>query len=258
MNCPKCGKETDSTKFCSECGAELSSENVSNEANSTENIVIDQPIPQKKKSKKKIIIIAAIIVLLIAIIAISNSKKDKSSPQITVSVVDNTNTSTETTTEATTETTTEKASSTWFLDHYVDDFQEKVEAEWYIEGDFYGTFSNSATTDSSCLVRVLYDYREQFAFFVYDYGRSQLKNSYSRSEKYTVKIKGANGDVKEIPAHIGSDGDRLWIDDTQALLDAVKLGNISVFLYENDNTIHSYHFTIASDNFSDLLAEVEA
>ena len=70
----------------------------------------------------------------------------------------------------------------WSVNYYVDDFQQPTE-EWYItnETSFTGTFSNSATTNSKLLVQVAVDEFEgegkRVAFFLYEYGRNQVKNS---------------------------------------------------------------------------------
>lgn len=79
----------------------------------------------------------------------------------------------------------------WSVDHYVDDFQQPTE-DWFITNNAYfeGTFSNSATTNSKLLVRMAADEFEgetRVAFFLYEYGRNQVKNSSSNYvDEYTV------------------------------------------------------------------------
>lgn len=252
MFCPNCGTDAKDAAFCPNCGAKLGEDTVAVSAMPTATEQLQPqpqaPAPKKKKGKKGLVVLASLVALIVIIaIAGSGSKKkgDKDQPIETANAV-----VTETTTVE--ETT---AAAVWKLCHYVDDFKEEVASEWYIEGDFVGVFSNSATTDSKCTARVLYDYRDKATIFLYDYGRSQLKNYGSRSDAYTVKVKTANGDIKSFSAYIPGDGDRIWLENSVSFINTIKAGDVTVHIYENDSELHNYNFTIKSDNFAALLAE---
>ena len=250
MFCPNCGTDAKDAAFCPNCGAKLgeNTEAVNTTPTAAEQPQPQTPAPKKKKGKKGLIVLVALVVLIVIIaIAGSGSKKKGNEAEATETVKA---TVTETTTEE--ETT---AAAVWKLRHYVDDFKEEVASEWYIEGNFEGVFSNSATTDSKCTANVLYDYRDKATIFLYDYGRSQLKNYGSRSDAYTVKVKTTSGEVKTFSAYIPGNGDRIWLEDSAGFIKTIKSGDVTVYVYENKSELHQYHFTVKSDNFAALLAE---
>lgn len=169
-----------------------------------------------------------------------------------------TTTTTTITTTTTRTTTTTKApdTSVWETRYYVDDFDQPTD-EWYVTNKSYfvGKFSNSATTNSTLYVRVLVD-ADSFAFMLYEYGRNQVKNSYSRSESYIIKMKDTSGKQYDLSGHINSNGDRLFVDssDEQTVINALKKsGEVHFVIYESDRTVTQYKFSVKTSNFSKLI-----
>ncbi len=155
----------------------------------------------------------------------------------------------------------------WSVNYYVDDFQQPTE-EWYItnETSFTGTFSNSATTNSKLLVQVAVDEFEgegkRVAFFLYEYGRNQVKNSSTNYvDEYTITMRGADGTDVSLSGTVYCGGDRLFIDDkyVDTVLNAMKgEGTLSFHIVEDEHTTTSYLFSMETDNFGSLYESVAA
>ena len=154
----------------------------------------------------------------------------------------------------------------WSVNYYVDDFQQPTE-EWYItnETSFTGTFSNSATTNSKLLVQVAVDEFEgegkRVAFFLYEYGRNQVKNSSTNYvDEYTITMRGADGTDTSLSGTVYCGGDRLFIDDkyVDTVLNAMKGEGTLSFNIVEEHTSTSYLFSMETDNFGSLYESVAA
>lgn len=139
--------------------------------------------------------------------------------------------------------------------YYVDEFNQPTK-DGYVVNETYisGTFSNSATTDSLLYVQVLAD-KADITIFLYEYGRSLVKNSSSRYvEEYDIVMKTADGKKQNITGTIYCGGDRLFIDDKyrSKVLEALKSGeNVSFYIVQADRTTTSYLFTVKTSNFAE-------
>lgn len=154
----------------------------------------------------------------------------------------------------------EAASGIWSVNYYVDDFQQPTD-EWYITANtsFSGTFSNSATTNSKLAVQVAVD-AEDVAFFLYEYGRSQVKNPSSNYvDEYDITMRTADGTDHSLSGTVYCGGDRLMIEgkDMDTVLAAMKDGGtISFHIVESDRTTTSYLFSLEASNFSQVYEEM--
>lgn len=154
----------------------------------------------------------------------------------------------------------EAASGIWSVNYYVDDFQQPTD-EWYITANtsFSGTFSNSATTNSKLAVQVAVD-AEDVAFFLYEYGRSQVKNPSSNYvDEYDITMRTADGTDHSLSGTAYCGGDRLMIEgkDMDTVLAAMKDGGtISFHIVESDRTTTSYLFSLEASNFSQVYEEM--
>lgn len=155
------------------------------------------------------------------------------------------------------------AKGLWSVDYYVDDFQQPTE-DWFITNNSYfeGTFSNSATTNSKLLVQVAADELEgktRVAFFLYEYGRNQVKNSSSNYvDEYSVTMRDAGGNDVKMSGTVYCGGDRLFIDDqyVNTVLEAMKgEGSLSFHIVDTQFATTSYLFTFETDNFGSLYAD---
>lgn len=154
----------------------------------------------------------------------------------------------------------EAAPGIWSVNYYVDDFQQPTD-EWYITANtsFSGTFSNSATTNSKLTVQVAVD-AEDIAFFLYEYGRSQVKNPSSNYvDEYDITMRTADGTDHSLSGTVYCGGDRLMIEgkDMDTVLAAMKDGGtISFHIVESDRTTTSYLFSLEASNFSQVYEEM--
>ena len=155
------------------------------------------------------------------------------------------------------------AKGLWSVDYYVDDFQQPTE-DWYITNitSFSGTFSNSATTNSNLLVQVAADEFEgetRIAFFLYEYGRNQVKNSSSNYvDEYDITMRDADGNDTKLTGTVYCGGDRLFVDDAyvNTVLEAMKgEGTLSFHIVESERTTTTYLFSFETDNFGSLYTE---
>ena len=144
----------------------------------------------------------------------------------------------------------------WILKYYVDEFDQPT-SDWYITNSqlITGKFSNSATTNSKLTVRVLIDSGD-ICFMLYEYGRSQVKNSYSKNKYYDIRMKDTDGAEHELEGGIVSGGDRIAFLEAsrQKVLTALKKpGTVSFYIVESDRTTTNYLFSLETSNLGELL-----
>lgn len=141
------------------------------------------------------------------------------------------------------------------IGYYVDEFDQPTKDGYVINNNYIsGTFSNSATTDSLLKVQVLAD-KTDITFFLYEYGRSLVKNSSSYYvEEYDIVMKTADGKKHNITGTIYCGGDRLFIDKKHKskVFDALKSGeDVSFYIVQSDRTTTTYLFTVKTSNFAE-------
>ena len=145
----------------------------------------------------------------------------------------------------------------WELGYYVDEFNIPTD-EKYIRNilPFRGTFSNSATTNSELLVRVLFD-KDGFSIMLYEYGDYLVKNSYSsEDQRYYVTLLTPNGNKIPFDGIMKAGSDRITFStlvdkSIKSFLDVG--GTIRFYIVNSDYETESYLFSIEnSDNFDDL------
>ena len=146
------------------------------------------------------------------------------------------------------------------LSYYVDEFEQPT-SDGYVANNNYvsGTFSNSATTDSTLYVTILAD-KDDITFFLYEYGRSLVKNSSNNYvDKYDITMKTADGTKQNVTGTIYCGGDRLYIDDRHhaKVLSALQSGeNVSFYIVKSDRTTTTYLFTVNTSNFAETYAKL--
>ncbi len=158
---------------------------------------------------------------------------------------------------AVSETTASTVSELWSADYYVDDFDEPTD-EWFILNNslFTGTFSNSATTDSKLTVQALIDCNKEIVFFLYEYGRNQVKNSSENYvDEYKITMRTADGKDHNITGTVYCGGDRLFIDEqhVDTVLKAIKgEGDVKFRIVNKERTVETYLFTLKTENFAEV------
>lgn len=138
--------------------------------------------------------------------------------------------------------------------YYVDEFRQPT-AEGYVATRqlISGTFSNSATTDALLNAEIVAD-ETDVAFFLYEYGRYQVKNPSSYYvDEYQIIIKTSDGTKHTVTGTVYCGGDRVLVDSkyVQNVLDILKSGKrISVYIAEKNNGTTSYLFEVSTSNFA--------
>lgn len=159
--------------------------------------------------------------------------------------------------ETPSEPTESTSAKIWSMNYYVDDFDEPTD-EWYIMNNtpFAGTFSNSATTDSSLTATILVDFENEVTFFLYEYGRNQVKNSSERYvDEYDITMRTADGADHNITGTLYCGGDRIFIDDKyiDEVITALKSGEKVMFrIVNSERTVESYLLKINTGNFAEV------
>lgn len=141
---------------------------------------------------------------------------------------------------------------TWNLHNYVDEFRNPTDEE-YISTVVYGTFSNSATTDSDLKVRVLVD-KDSIAFRLYEYSRIEVKCSYGR-DNYTITMMDSDNQKYNITGTMYSGGDRVCVDKEykSLVLGALrKRGTVRFYIVSAEYSTTEYLFSVNTSNFSSL------
>ena len=182
---------------------------------------------------------------------------------------------TETTTEATTttveETTTtsetEKINeSAWELTYYVDDFKRPTD-EAFLYGEFKGTFSNSATTNSSLIAtmgieRYSYDgeITDSARIQLFEYNSNLVKNFYSKGKYYNIQILEENDNIITESGYMMSEGTAIsvWGDkDQNSIINALKNNGKLTFRIDEEDGMDTYLFDVDCTGFKELFESTD-
>lgn len=136
----------------------------------------------------------------------------------------------------------------WELRYYVDEFKRPTNESYIRNADaIYGTFSNSATSNSKLVVYFLIE-KDDVAIVLAEYGRSQVKNSSSKNhEKYNVTMLDAHDKKTNLSATLYASGDRLYFSekDVPKVIRALSQdGPLSFYIVHSERSVNSYVFTI--------------
>ena len=140
----------------------------------------------------------------------------------------------------------------WEKRAYVDDFGDPTD-EYYYTAEVKGTFSNSATTNSDLIGKIIIDRSNEdasVAIMLYEYGEYQVKNPYSTGRQYEVKIKDTYGTVSTYEGYMYSD--RLFIYDSEYLSWSpvedifARGGKVQIVIQPKDDKLTKYNLTIPS------------
>lgn len=88
----------------------------------------------------------------------------------------------------------------WYIKYYVDEFKEETD-EKYISQISYGSFSNSATTNSNLTAVIVID-KDNFRIKLEEYGSQVVKNEGSMQ----ISVKDKDGEVTAFEMYNDSDG----------------------------------------------------
>ena len=142
----------------------------------------------------------------------------------------------------------------------MDNFNQPVPDQWFITENEYlvGTFSNSATTNSLLNANVVVDFEKDITIFLYEYGRSQVKNSSENYvDEYDITMRTPDGTDHNMTGTMYCGDDRIFIDDgyIDEVLTALNGdGDIMFHIVNAERTVENYLITVATSNFADEYA----
>lgn len=151
----------------------------------------------------------------------------------------------------------EQSSSVWSVKHYVDEFKDETD-EKYVSAIFHGTFSNSATSGSDLMVKVLVDDDPSISFMLYEYGYNQVKFN-GNNIKYKIVLKLDNGTKRTYDGYIADGNDRIYITGsnyTSILSSLNSEENRKVYIEVEDVLVSTYNFDMDTKGFKDKFNEL--
>lgn len=118
--------------------------------------------------------------------------------------------------------------NTWNINSYIDQFGDSTDSKYISTGKQYGTFSNSATTNSNLEWKILVD-DSSVSIFLYEYGSYVVNNRISYGTPYyLIQVRDQNGTDYEFTSYCVSD--RLKVIDRKGFL-SLLLNNESLKIY---------------------------
>lgn len=144
----------------------------------------------------------------------------------------------------------------WIEGYYVDEFNEPTDDRYITNYQrIKGVFSNSATTDSLLKVEFAID-EDSIGIFLYEYGDSLVKNSFSNyNDDYTVTVRNESGDEDVLKGAIYAGGDRVVLTDKAKDIFIDYLcgeEDFKVLIVEDEYQTSKYLFKVSPSNFAEI------
>lgn len=139
--------------------------------------------------------------------------------------------------------------SSWKTASYVDEFNQDTDDK-YIYTIAYGTFSNSATTNSSLMVQFFMDV-DDICIKMWEYSKYVVKGS-SSSEYYYATILDDAGVKHSFTTTLYKNGDRLFFKDADRskVINLLKNNDsVKIYIESSKYTISKYLFTVNCKGF---------
>ena len=143
--------------------------------------------------------------------------------------------------------------SHWILKHYVDEFGDETNVAYINYVDF-GTFSNSATTNSDLIFSLLVE-SDSADIKLLEYGSMLVKNSYSRSKSYDVTIKTDDGIKHQLTGTMYSSSDRISFD-SMLVFYLKNSKTVDFYIVESDSPTTTYRFSVDTTGLSKKLKKI--
>lgn len=140
----------------------------------------------------------------------------------------------------------------WEVAFYVDEFNNPTNNAYMRTSDVLsGTFSNSATTNSSLYARILID-SDGVTIKLWEYGRSEVK-AYTTTN-YKITFLDDNGNKSSTTGKMYENGDRIHLADWSIVTLLQKNSTIKVYIQENSKygVNSNYLFEVPSENFNSV------
>lgn len=137
----------------------------------------------------------------------------------------------------------------WTITPYVDEFNLPTD-EYFIvnEMPFNGTFSNSATTNSTLSAFLFYEGTEKYDLLsirLLEYGNHRVKNPYSKSRDYKIVVMDSDGNKTNAEGTMFANSYDVSVTDEQPILNALKKGGtVRLAITEKEDPLTKYIITI--------------
>ena len=144
----------------------------------------------------------------------------------------------------------------WELGEFKDEFGQTT-GQKYIATTVDGTFSNSATTNSS-LIAVLQITSTEVAIMLWEYSRNLVKCSYSYDE-YSITMLDTENKKHYLNGTMYAGGSRIYLDDDDksTVINALKKsGTVSFYLVYSEYTTSTYLFSVQTSNFKSIYTKL--
>ena len=146
--------------------------------------------------------------------------------------------------------------SAWEIGEYTDEFKQPT-GKKYMVADAYGTFSNSATTNSDLYAAVQID-KDNIGIMLWEYGSYLVKGTFDY-EDYNITILDDNGTKHYFTGTIYKSGTRVYFDDADrsAVINLMRNNNtLKIYLKSTKYSISTYLFTINTKGFSSAYNQI--
>lgn len=140
----------------------------------------------------------------------------------------------------------------WEITFYVDEFNNPTNQAYIRTSDvLYGTFSNSATTDSTLYARILID-TEDIAIKLWEYGRNEV-NAYTRTD-YKITILDDSGTKHYTTGTMYKNGERIYLADWTLVNLLQDNAQLKIYIQENSKygVNSTYLFSVKNGNFNSI------
>lgn len=140
----------------------------------------------------------------------------------------------------------------WGIKYYVDEFNKPTDKRYITNvKNFYGSFSNSATTNSSLSAKIIIDPNGIY-IILWEYGNYQVKGYIATS--YKIVLQDVDGKKTNINGIMKKNSDRITVDLSEwETFVGLIIYNEKVNVYIEEKTDYGYSstylFTINQDNF---------
>ncbi len=142
--------------------------------------------------------------------------------------------------------------TSWECGEYTDEFGDPT-GNKYVITKTYGTFSNSATTNSTLYAAVQID-NDDIGIMLWEYGRNLVKGTFD-SENYSITILDQSGTKHYFTATIYKGSTRVYFKDADRnnVINLIKNNDtLKIYLKTTKHSISTYLFTIDTKGFSSL------
>ncbi len=139
--------------------------------------------------------------------------------------------------------------SAWEIGEYTDEFNQPT-GKKYIVTESYGTFSNSATTNSELLAALQID-NDDIRIMLWEYGSNLVKGIFDY-EKYNITILTENGVKHYFTGTIYEGGTRIYFKSTDrnTIFNLLQSNTaLKLYLESTKYSVSTYLFTIDTTGF---------